>query len=65
MHLGQWGKFKYYIVIFDWLQGYSGGLIWAPELCVRGPLTRCLLIYSRTFGLLVKCTCNCACDHLV
>jgi len=33
------GKTKYYIVIFDQLQGYSGGLIRALELCVRGPLT--------------------------
>ena len=37
--LEQWDKTKYYIVIFDQLQGHSGGLIWAPELRVRGPLT--------------------------
>jgi len=39
VRLEQWGKFKYYIVIFDQLQGYSRGLIWALELYVRGPLT--------------------------
>ena len=39
MCLEQWGEFKYYIVIFDQLQSHSGGLIWALELCVRGPLT--------------------------
>jgi len=33
------GKTKYYLVIFDQLQGHSGGLIQAPESCVRGPLT--------------------------
>jgi len=33
------GKTKYYVIIFDQLQGHSGGLIWAPELCVRGPFT--------------------------
>ena len=32
-------KTKYYIVIFDQLQGHSRGLIQAPESCVRGPLT--------------------------
>jgi len=32
------GETKYYIVIFDQLQGYSGGVIWAPESFVRGPL---------------------------
>ena len=37
--LEQWDKTKYYVVIFDQLQGHSGGLIWAPESCVRGPLT--------------------------
>jgi len=39
MCLEQWGEFKYYIVIFDQLQSHSGGLIWALESCVRGPLT--------------------------
>jgi len=29
-------KTKYYIVIFDQLQGHSEGLIWAPESFVRG-----------------------------
>jgi len=33
------GKTKYYIVIFDQLQGHSKGLIQAPESCMRGPLT--------------------------
>jgi len=33
-------KTKYYIVIFDQLQGHSGGLIQAPESFVRGPLTQ-------------------------
>ena len=32
-------KTKYYLVIFDQLQGHSRGLIRAPESCVRGPLT--------------------------
>jgi len=32
------GKTKYYLVIFDQLQGHSGELIRAPESCVRGPL---------------------------
>jgi len=32
------GKTKYYIVIFGQLQGHSGGLIWALESFVRGPL---------------------------
>jgi len=35
----QWDKTKYYIVIFDQLQGHSRGLVQAPESCVRGPLT--------------------------
>jgi len=34
------GKTKYYIVIFDQLQGHSGGLIRALESFVRGPLTQ-------------------------
>ena len=33
------GKTQYYIVILDQLQGYSGGLVWALESRVRGPLT--------------------------
>jgi len=33
------GKTQYYIVILDQLQGHSGGLVWAPESRVRGPLT--------------------------
>jgi len=33
------GKTKYYIVIFDQLQGHSGGLIQALESFVRGSLT--------------------------
>jgi len=32
-------KTKYYVVILDQLQGHSGGLVRALELCVRGPLT--------------------------
>jgi len=32
-------KTQYYYVILDRLQGHSGGLERAPELCVRGPLT--------------------------
>ena len=32
------GKTKYYVVIFDQLQGHSRGLVWALELCVRGLL---------------------------
>ena len=39
MHLEQWSKTKYYIVIFDQLQGHSGELMQAPESHVRGPLT--------------------------
>ena len=38
MCLEQWGEFKYYIVIFDQLQGHSRGLIQALESCVRSPL---------------------------
>jgi len=30
------GETKYYVIIFDQLQGYSGGVIWAPD--VRGHL---------------------------
>jgi len=30
---------QYYIVILDQLQGRSGGLEWAPESWIRGPLT--------------------------
>jgi len=41
--LEQWGEFKCYIVIFDQLQGHSGGLIRALESCVRGPLTYMLV----------------------
>ena len=33
-------KTKYYLVIFDQLQGHSGGLIQAPESYVRGPLCK-------------------------
>jgi len=33
------GKTQYYVVILDQLQGHSGGLVRALELCVRGPLT--------------------------
>ena len=33
-------KTQYYVVILDWLPGRSGGLEWAPEWRVRGPLTR-------------------------
>ena len=33
------GKTKYYVVIFDQLQGHSGGLIWALESFVRDLLT--------------------------
>jgi len=33
------GKTKCYIVTFDQLQGHSRGLVRAPELRVRGPLT--------------------------
>jgi len=33
------GKTKYYVVILDQLQSYSGGLVRAPESRVRGPLT--------------------------
>jgi len=33
------GKTQYYVVILDQLQGHSRGLVRAPELCVRGPLT--------------------------
>ena len=33
------GKIQYYYVILDQLQDYSGGLVRAPESCVRGPLT--------------------------
>jgi len=40
------GKTKYYIVIFDQLQGHSRGLIWALELCVRGPLTKVHMLRS-------------------
>ena len=32
------GKTKYYVVIFDQLQSHSRGLIWAPELYVKGSL---------------------------
>jgi len=32
-------KAQYYIVILDRLLGRSGGLEWAPEWRVRGPLT--------------------------
>ena len=32
-------KAQYYVVILDQLPGYSRGLEWAPEWCVRGPLT--------------------------
>ena len=32
-------KTKYYLVIFDQLQGHSRGLIQASEQCTRGPLT--------------------------
>jgi len=38
------GKTKYYLVIFDQLQGHSRGLIWALESFVRGPLTRTELL---------------------
>jgi len=31
-------KTQYYVVILDRLQGRSGGLEWAPELRIRGPL---------------------------
>jgi len=40
------GKTKYYLVIFDQLQGHSGGLIRALESCVRGPLTIPQLNYT-------------------
>jgi len=45
------GKTKYYLVIFDWLQGHSRGLIRTPESCVRGPLipTASLLSFSVPF----------------
>jgi len=32
-------KAQYYVVILDRLLGRSGGLEWAPEWRVRGPLT--------------------------
>jgi len=32
-------KTQYYVVILDRLQGHSGGLEWAPEWRIRGPLT--------------------------
>ena len=32
-------KTQYYYVILDQLQDHSGELVWAPESCVRGPLT--------------------------
>jgi len=32
-------KTQYYVVILDQLQGHSRGLVRAPELRVRGPLT--------------------------
>jgi len=32
------GETKYYIVIFDQLQGHSGGVIQTLESFVRGPL---------------------------
>ena len=38
------GKTKYCVVIFDQLQGHSGGLIQALKSCMRGPLTVILII---------------------
>ena len=35
-------KAQYYVVILDQLLGHSGGLEWAPEWRVRGPLTVCV-----------------------
>jgi len=32
-------KTQYYVVILDRLQDHSGGLEWAPESRIRGPLT--------------------------
>jgi len=40
--LEQWGKTKYYVVIFDQLQGHPRGLIQALGSCMRGPLTEVL-----------------------
>jgi len=39
VHLEQWDKTKYYVVIFDQLQGHSRELMRALESHVRGPLT--------------------------
>ena len=42
-------KTQYYVVILDQLQGRSGALERAPELRIRGSLTR-LLLSQTSFG---------------
>jgi len=45
------GKTQYYVVILDQLQGHSGGLVWALESCVRGPLTESKMTRDRHLSL--------------
>jgi len=52
------GETKYYIVIFDQLQGHSGGVIQALESFVRGPLTQTVVGREKS-NMMDNTICSC------